>query len=733
MTTHIANGPGGLLNRVEKVNLGTGLIYSITVGEPRSLRILSAIATGYMPTLVVSSQESFIDPNTGLGTVFTNYIAKAPSGITVHTFTGSVTTSRVEEGGDLVTTVENMVPGMGVGGGVPGGGSGPGGLWWTTSYAIRFNGALQIVLSGPTFNVLSPSFESLVGGPDGPRLTVYLADLTILGYLSTYPTPYYLQSDWAGGTWIQTLTQQSTTDILFGPQITFSVPADVAAPAGDWNQDSWFAPPTISSFRVVGTNVGTAILAGVFAYIIDGTVYAERTNGDVTQSVSVATGQFLVPKSGLASSDGSGNLVVRVFGPVSFSVTYWLSSSSGTRYSNPSSYYSGTIGGAFASAWSAARNAARIRHRAELKKISDEWLATMKVAPISIDVEGQVKKYHPRSHRVTRPVPMEILENTLTQSTIGQVTTFTARVSLRYVVQEGETTRTVSQVIEGTAVRTTTYHNYRLPAGSTQDTGTTYSESFTYTNFPVLTSSYGDADFNDIDATDSFSSVSHQYRPRLLLDVSTDRIMQVLNGTYVDGLAGPGALPGTEGYLMLTTSSPPYPARQNSVTMTIPDIVMQYHTEIPMVGGKVDADDWPSFTSSSLLDGETITVVPLSAMVGAEERGVFCDYRDVGSITHAKLYGRAKYRYAKSTGLLSFVDWKSFVDSDGDPAPVVIPCSGSNFAAGHLVCISSQVKWSDLVLAGREQKADMAKPLPESPISPLYAAVVAALAAGGIG
>lgn len=397
--------------------------------------------------------------------------------------------------------------------------------------------------------------------------------------------------------------------------------------------------------------------------------------------------------------------------------------------------------------WRAGREQARTRERQRRLTASNALLDDLRNKKVTAELRTFIKKNYPRSERVVRTTPLRIVAGP-TYTRVAQTTKVVSpyysyvdyerwegRCTLAYTTVEDEVEVEHTKEYVGYCTWTKPVVSRRMPIGDAEPRHEYYTE-YTYDNMPLL-NTYGTAfhtvpvpGVQFVGATINKLCEAGELR---IHDELFEPLFGTVSGKVVDCQSWIPTNDGVFGFYPVYTSEvglvTPSPMSEVDVVFDHTDWFRGYLSTAGKVRGlrKDETSPGAQFLSSALARNTTITVVPLSAMAGNEERGMFpYDFSDVWNyqapqaerrlITALKLYGYATLSYSESTDTFEVSKWTEFsepkildiAEYESKHGIVLDSWLGSN-----CVCLSA-VQWEDLRADAKEQHTDMKKVVSEN-------------------
>jgi hypothetical protein len=369
--------------------------------------------------------------------------------------------------------------------------------------------------------------------------------------------------------------------------------------------------------------------------------------------------------------------------------------------------YFGTDGGEeqWAIDWEAAQAEGLAREHARRKTCSDGMYTYLQNEFLPPEFEYFIKTTAPKSALQARKIPMEIVSRS--QTLISDVTVDTLRttiyqavVSLKYTLDDGTE---LAETFTGGVTLEALTHVYDTPEEYAEAITTT----FTYDSLPMLaanTTGKGYPFGNPLPQLISTLQIRDRALAPLYHDAGDFPLMMIANGVYnrssgwrpTDRYETPQYNPKYPLYV------PPVTQDNDAVTFTHPQFLLDYVAASKPTETGTPSTNW---LSSRLIDGETITLVPLSFVnAEGEDRGMFPF--DTDEITQVKIVGYAKTKFSYATGSFSSPTWTSLESEqffDYETA----------WGSKNCVCISSKNPYTDTKVAARTQGKNISNTPPD--------------------
>jgi len=267
----------------------------------------------------------------------------------------------------------------------------------------------------------------------------------------------------------------------------------------------------------------------------------------------------------------------------------------------------------------------------------------------------------------------------------------------------GVDTVVVSQVIVGTKTEVTTLHDYGAIADYDSSTVTTYVDyvdGAPGTHSLTIQPSYITEDLQllkkfNISGTYYYADFSG------VVNGVVVKGLQVIHGSSAYGKTPDDPRDVIAGY------SPSYPNFGSSYTSTLPSIVLQYRSEVPLIyeEGRVQDSSFNTWNDSHLTAGMLVRAV----LYGPSGKGIFGDWAVTD--TKADVYGYLEFRYDYALAALIFTRWvpatQETINTVYGPVPKplsVFRGKGSNTRENSVV-VFSNIKWPDVKRTAKAQRA----------------------------
>ncbi len=428
----------------------------------------------------------------------------------------------------------------------------------------------------------------------------------------------------------------------------------------------------------------------------------------------------------------------------------WAFDTSGLQFNAIlSGHYDGLYGPPHSTVWDdywrLGRTQAVERERARRLMASNELIDALRDKRVTAELKEFLKLQYPRSARTVRATPLRIVSGP-TYTRVAQTTDESAPgfPYVNYERWEGRCTLAYTTIVDEIEVsHEKEYVGYcewvkpvvsrRTPMGNLQPRHDYYTE-YTYDNFPLL-NNYGSAFFTVPAPGVQFLRASSTMKTLVdsgevrLHDELNEPLFGVVNGTITHC---PSWIPTNDGVFGF---SPVYTTEVGLVTpspMSEVNVVFdhtQWFKDYMQTAGvvKILGEDEAvpaartQFLSSALPAGTAVRVVPLSAMFGADERGLFPHGSDMFNqhtspatrlITSLKIYGYATVAYDAASDAFTIGSWVEL------PTPKILDIAASEAKYGidlsswlstNCVCLGT-AKWDDLQDEAKEQSEDMKDP-----------------------
>lgn len=406
----------------------------------------------------------------------------------------------------------------------------------------------------------------------------------------------------------------------------------------------------------------------------------------------------------------------------------------------------------WAADWASSQEESLSRMRSWRKKCSDGRISILRNGILPPEFDYFVKRYHPRSLKLRRNIPMQVVSQIY--SLISDVTTieptirtrvYEGVVTLQYTnTDENGGTNQVVETFTGNLTHLLTTHTEAITEV------TTTSNTYTYSNFPMLSNTTGDAYPLPGSPPEHPYQIAFREINAIIRDSSQYPLFLEANGTVVQSDWYANDKYAAANYIQ-SDYNPPIPQSSDNVALTHPQFIYDYiEASKPIEFETVDGIKQPvtpstNWLSSRLTDKEIVTIIPLSFTTNeGEERGMF-PYTTTPTdseyelLTNIKLYGFARFQFNYATSTFSFKDWTEFTAegkvkvSDsiehsfndeinptaltiGDKTytlePIVIDCE-EDWLGTNCVFIGDKTPWTDVKEDAKEQTSHIGNSPPE--------------------
>lgn len=625
---------------------------------------------------------------------------------------------------------------------------------WNDSWSTPFDAAINAAI------------EAAIAEAN-PRAAAFLTDGTelasapqALSAISEAYEPTFVGVPWNGGNYANLFNyfQESQFSVIYvdGGRLEFEVPEDAcyikrSAPAYPGSNGQ---RPSISSiswhgvingntqtFSLVYKSVSYPIAIGTRTFISGENTYSDWATGYVAYSWDENSGTFLYNAINGGYADRS-QITAPIPAPYLQDLAAW----------NDANAAIAAAAAEFEANWNTAQAEALNRTRIWRKKCSDGRISMLRNGILPIEFEYFTKRYHPRSLKLRRDIPMQVAGpayNLISDVTTSEPTirtrVYEGVVTLQYTnTDENGGTNQVVETFTGNLTHLLTTHTEAITEV------TTTSNTYTYSNFPMLSNTTGDAYPLPGSPPEHPYQIAFREINAIIRDSSQYPLFLEANGTVVQSDWYANDKYAAANYIQ-SDYNPPIPQSSDNVALTHPQFIYDYiEASKPIEFETVDGIKQPvtpstNWLSSRLTDKEIVTIIPLSFTTNeGEERGMF-PYTTTPTdseyelLTNIKLYGFARFQFNYATSTFTFKDWTEFTAegkvkvSDsiehsfndeinptaltiGDKTytlePIVIDCE-EDWLGTNCVFIGDKTPWTDVKEDAKEQTSHIGNSPPE--------------------